>query len=916
MPSIKTFSGINFQGNPFSEVPEGSCAVAINVVSDREGTLALRRGFSLFGDRLDNPPSFGMFYNNRLLVLDGDKLKRDSTGTGTWVAYSGTYAAPTGGTMKAIEVDASLFFTSNEGLMKLDSLTGTPKKAGTPQGLDIQLSLTGFGGDFFESGKRIGYKVFYIKKDANKIEAWGSPSWQRRIANPRSSTLTFTGSGTTIVVNHTGHGFNNSDLIDIADASDTAAENGAHIITLINIDSYSYQVAVAPVSGTLTDGKAYGVVITTTIPKEMVAGDYMEYYRTPLAIGDVGDDHNFIVRYQLTATDISNGYVTYTDTNPATGVPLYTNAGEETAKLTRDRPPFALYSALWKGHLWLGYVVYQHLLEIRLKDLTNIIDNTSTISIYCKDAGLYTYTFSTAEDIALRKFKHFTTGIDSQNIEDTMQSLCHIINRDPSNAIIDAHYVSGETDESGKIQLVKREVNTNAFSLTANLATTGNSFTPILPTSGTTLVSDNDANISGLAHSIFDKMEAFPRSLNDQIGSKNKAIIGLLPLPDSLLIYTEQGIYSIGGETDGLAGDNFLAALKDTTLILTAPDTLRPLDNTGVSFTTQYVTRSTSNGSAVVSHDIEPTLEMTKQFRDFSTKSSGVAYESSRKYLLLTKTASSNTHNQVIWVWNYITKVWTLWTKPATWGIVSPLPNDKLYLGHANECYVLVERKSLTPNDMDYVDETIGVTIQSIGTTLNSRGVSVSTATFSYTWKEGIIAGSVLEQGHNKSYIVSSSTIAPGVAFVELEDITSIVAGAGFVSLAIPSTIETLPQALAEPDKLKQFSYFQCTIEKNHITRIKLGFLADNASAYSYTADIVGYRSPGWGYFPWGVEKWGYPISNRPSRHRTLVPIKHQKCVALSFIFKHCRAYEFYTLLSFSFDTRPISTKTTFSRKV
>ena len=96
-------------------------------------------------------------------------------------------------------------------------------------------------------------------------------------------------------------------------------------------------------------------------------GDIIEFYRTRTvasSTGPLGPDYYLVATYEITATDVSNGYFpsSATDTfdtleDTQLGEALYTNPGRGGALASKYPPPRSQCLALWAGVMWYGNVL-------------------------------------------------------------------------------------------------------------------------------------------------------------------------------------------------------------------------------------------------------------------------------------------------------------------------------------------------------------------------------------------------------------------------------------------------------------------------------------------------------------------------------------------------------------------------------
>jgi len=175
--------GLYTHPSDLDAVPDGALAVADNVVIDKEGKVQPRRGF----DKHSTLPSSGdraeklLSYQNKLIASygSGSLGYYDSS---TWNAYTGTYSAPTGEKIRATRANSNFYFTTDEGVKKLDNYNTTPTFIGAPRALDAEASLTGASG-FMDDDSQVAYRVLWGYKDANENLILGAPSQRITIAN-------------------------------------------------------------------------------------------------------------------------------------------------------------------------------------------------------------------------------------------------------------------------------------------------------------------------------------------------------------------------------------------------------------------------------------------------------------------------------------------------------------------------------------------------------------------------------------------------------------------------------------------------------------------------------------------------------------------------------------------------------------
>lgn len=288
---------------------------------------------------------------------------------------------------------------------------------------------------------------------------------------------------------------------------------------------------------------------------------------------------------------------------------------------------------------------------------------------------------------------YVSSGTPGQNIEDVAKSLIKTINQKTSGAF-SAVYTSSENSTPGKFTVSERSLSSTTFSLTASTATVGLLFDPTLPTSGTSVVSDNSVQPNGLYYSKTNQPEAVPALNYVNVGPKDKPISRILALRDSLFILKTDGIYRVSGDSPS----NFSVFLFDTSARILAPDSAVVLNNQIYMWSDQGIVTVSDIGVSIVSRDIEDQLNRLVNFSAYKTATFGVSYDLDRAYLLWTVSKQADTVATQCFRFNFLTQSWTRWLLSKTCGIVSN-DDNKLYTGSATRPFIDKERKNLDRTD-------------------------------------------------------------------------------------------------------------------------------------------------------------------------------------------------------------------------
>lgn len=656
--------------------------------------------------------------------------------------------------------------------------------------------------------------------------------------------VTMAAAGTTVTVTHTAHGFTGSNYpVVMAEVSDPRFEVGPHNVTITGVNTYTYVVGVAPpATGT---GFATGGYVQLASPNATI---------DTIADRDLGDA-------------------------------AYWNDTDEGPGLSHDRPPWAKLMALYRGHLFAANTLGEHVLNLRMTSQA-FVTGVDTITI----AG-QTYTAVAAVANLWSEFQKFTTETTTaKNVAKTAQSLCAAINYNYQSSVR-AEYVSGFNDAPGKILLRSRLLGGSSFAATVNVTATGNLFEPILPTAGITVSSKNDADPAVLFWSLQDRPEAMPTSNQKLIGKSGKKILGLVALAEALLIYKEDGLFILTGESDSLGGRLWVVIEKDPTLISVAPDSLVALDNSGHAVSTKGIQRSTTVSSPLVSGAIEADIiEILATNPNVSTLFCGIGYEAYHLYILGAPEFKTDTLNTIAWVWNYDDDAWTIWRRPIVAGLVSSV-DGKFYFLHAQDPYVYQERKTFTRDDIQ--DETIAVTLTAVGTTVDASGATVSTCDLAWSYAYHALAkGDLVTQAAPAIQAKVNAVTSLGGANYRLTldaNYPTLTTGAQTVSCGYRMEV-TWMESGGNPGAAKQFAEVQIYQERNEALHNELGFQSDTQDTTEFLSILSQGAIP--------------PVEGVATPIRTAVPQDHQRATALRTTFRNDYCLEQVNLLQITYRLR------------
>lgn len=879
---VKTRNAIGLMLHPNRyQTPPGSLLVAENAVIDREGIVSKRRGFERYGSVLSDPRQC-FEYLERLVVLDGSTLKYDTDLAGTWGSWTGSFSPPDASTpMRALESNGNFYFTTDEGVFVNDSLTGTPRLAGMPAGLDVNSTLDHTGAGWMQPGQW-GYRMVWLTKDANRNEKRGAPSFRHIVYNPEATGLAWTRALAVITVTEAGHPYAPGDKIIVSASSDlTTIPLGEYTITGVAGNDYTFTANNAgAANGTLSKYDLAFPTLVTTVPADVQAGDFLEIYRTPQSATpstDPGDRMYLVFTHTVTAGDLAAGTVTWDDVydDSYLDLPLYTNDTEEGPASGNARPPFAKAIAAYKNHIWYLNTRREHAKGLQALTTEHIgIGDTLTIS---DGSVTVVVEAAAAENIAAGEFYlDSTSTLEQERLANTLQSIVRVINRVAGNTIVYAYYVSGVDDPAGKIVIRRRDFLDTAFTVTIASATGWeDDWSPSLATG---LTSEADVKLNAVYRSKFGQPEAVPELSFETLGRADKAGLSLSPLQVSMLAWKEDGEFIVSGESDGSLGTLFEYNELDPTAVLNAPGATCLLNNQAAGTTTQGINLSGTGGGTIVSRQIEVELNRLSKVVGFATYTRLIGYDSDRKLLaLIHDDHEMGFYPNVIYVYNYATNAWTTWTIPARDGLVLT-GDDKLYLIHAVDKYVLKERKTFSTSGDDFKDWSHSVTITATATTTWKRQtVTQVTLTSAVQPQEGWR----LVQGGNAAHVVAA-TLSGASWLVTLDDQLTLTApGAASLERGIHFRVQWLPDDADAEGVLKRFAVTAVFLEWAGGT-YRMAFRSDIQNDFQWIEDRRVVRTIGWGSMPWG-SAWGGNWPGKLQSLRAYLPRDQQIGRSLSF---------------------------------
>lgn len=859
--SNKALRGLDLNSNPlvgnpsidFGGAAKSAAQIAENCVLSRQRMISNRRGFDYFTQGTSALVDSMFEYQSQVIEHQADNtMWYGSATSGSRTQYTGTFVPPSPYRTDFAVGRGNLYFTSTMGVQKVDQYTHTPMQSGITKGLDVRVTTTGTGNGFMSPFSKAAYHVTWVRTDANNQLIQSDVSTRPIVTNATQQSVGITSAaGTATATTPLAHGFSTGDQILIAGA-DQPQYNGTFAIVSTGSTTFTYAVSGSPASpatsatNILTAGKAMNVLVSFTVPWDVQSGDFYQIWRTvtnPASTADPGDTC-YLVSKTLNVT-AAGGTITFTDTTPDSilsgSLPLYTNATQQGALQGNSRPPMCSSICTYKDYTLYANSAVDHQLVLNCLAVINFIAGTSQL-LLTNGTVTRTYTMNTVENVATQTIQLFTGGSsNASNIEQTIRSTCHVINGD-SSGLWYAEYTSGPNDNPGIFRIWARNPLSGAFWVLAGDATAGAQFSPVLPTSGASVISSNDYRGNRLFYSKFQAPDAVPILNTIDVGRLDQPILRVLAVRDACYIIKADGIFYLSG----LVAPFSLIEL-DTTCHCIAPATAVALNNQVYLYSNQGVVKISTSGVTVVSFDIEPVMQgALLTYPNLAAVAFGVAHESDRHYLLWLPTTTGDTYGTQCYVFHTFIQEWTSYTKPAASGVVLN-SNFSLYISSGLENAVLKQRRS---NDFtDYSDETQNITI------ISQTGFVVT-----LTWTATLFpptAGVSLHQAGAFAKVVTA-TLVTGTTWQLTIDRTSVyTAGAATARMPIYAHLQLAPNALGGEAGVSKSIYSVTFLLATDTVSQAVIEVATNEATLFQQFPITRAISGGWGSFSWGNIGWG-----------------------------------------------------------
>jgi hypothetical protein len=816
-----------------ASMPPGGLQVANDCVITREDVVQDRRGYEAYGTLSSNATN-NFSYRSRVLVAHGTAIAYDN-GSGTFADYSGTYTPPTGYKIRAFPAKNNLYVTTSTGVKVFSDVAGTAaRSAGVARALDLTLTLNAAGAGFLTTGNyQVAYRAVMVTIDPNGNRIVGYPSQRAFITN--------------------------------------------------------------------TAGTGKNVDVKIYFTSEVTTSTILQFYRTAIAAGTAtndtaGDEMALVYQVNPSSTDISNGYITFTDSLDdsirLTSNPLYTNNSQQGLVQGNERPPLSNEIALYKSN----FAVYANASTLQTLSFA-VVGVSSLVAGKTLIIAGTTYNFAAgagAENTATGTIGVTSTGVVAVDIDLTARSLVRVINRYATNTSVYAFYTSTSQGLPGQIRLEARSLGASTFTLLASDAAISlmiSPTAPVSPATSTQLTSSNYTATNALYLSKYQEFEAVPSANLFYVGDANEEILRVIPLRDSAIIIKHSSIWRMTGDSIS----SIVITPIDLTVACKAIDSIALLSNTVFMLSNQGVVAITENGVEVVSRPIEPNFLPIILGTNAADNTYGIAYESDRQYLISCPSASSGVADQT-YVYNIFTKAWTRWSFAIACGIVD-IATDKLYFSKPSSSIVYRERKDYS--DTDYQDPQHTITINTI--TTDTLNVTATTVVPEEGW--------VIIQNDSYQAIESVTLLSANTYLIVLtqDAPTAWATGSAVLSPSVGMEIQWQDWDMGNPATLKQVSEVTVIADNQTGANTATGLIMTFTTNFDSEIETVSVPIlvNSWGSGPWGSFTWGG--SGDPTGYRTYVPRNKQFCRLINLGVRHVNARERLSIAGCAYLNRQIS---------
>lgn len=733
--------------NYVSDVPQGAALLAQNLVVARPDIYESHRGEErLPGAFIGGADvQFLTEFRGVLIGYSAGVLARYNGGTGTWVAYNGTYFKPEGpltddegelipGRIIFHQAGDSLYFTTSVGVYRLEDPLSQPELSGVVQALSSTAALSVGVGTALPPESAMAYRFVWGKRTARGRIILGAPSG-RVVAYNTSTTDTKDVILTVPVPDEvravTGYFLQayRSEISPITSApSDEMAlvyeravidmaPTGDHVFTDIDPDPQGPAAYFAPSVGSLTDSK-YRPPLSTDVITFNGTTVYLNAKNpqsiTMTLLGVDGPN----------ALNTGNGLIfTFADGTEevyAADFPTATPPDEFLLDRSADLSPSQktantannlarAISARPGGRLWGQYISDDNGppggIRVEARSLDEQVINVRAI----ESGSMWAPALPGILRVSAGQMSRSGAGIVTVFVTPTFAGSSHGLEVGQQIEVLNQFSVPGDAVKFPPgIKTITAVPTNDSF----RYAEAG----PVATTTGTAFVQTlgtvtTEAETFGVAWSPLQEPDAVPVLQNAQTGNPDLPVLRAILLDGSLYLLKRDGLYRLQGNTP----NSLQVDAIDTTVSFIAPWASWTLGGRAYALTTEGLkvwsdSAKPQPASIPIEQDL---LDAISRYRlSVDTLAYVVNYESERRLYLAMPTSLSDVSAQYFHVYSYLTDTWTRYMRPSNTAIISPELN-RMVIAPPNSPQLLRERKTRTNADFQGPDgEPIQVDLQ------------------------------------------------------------------------------------------------------------------------------------------------------------------------------------------------------------
>lgn len=592
--------GLYVDANSFADVPDGVCEEALNIVLNRQGLITKRRGF----DRVWSGSATRVFdYNGALFAIVGGDIYKCASGVPT-TEITGSYDVSS---IDYTIAGGNLYIATEQDVYKMSGSTASSiTRSGVGKALNLSVSYFNARIGIHQVNSQVGYRVLFGYTDNNNNKIIGAPSAFQSITNANKAATAFV-SGGLVYATSAGHGMQVADNVIITNAKDASGAdvtgvNGTYTLTYVNTNEFRFLLTASP-SGTLATLDfcfEKTPVVKSTLPDGITTDHFVQVFRSSQTSDDSIppiEDLQLVDEVKITTTDIANGYIEYKDEIPDSflGAYLYTNPSQESIAQANNPPPACSSIATFRN-----CVFYANVKELAGKRLTLVsvdaMTNGNRIVIKV-DGTEHFYTAGASE--AGNTFYLKKDSSVSINLDTTSRSLCNVINADTSNPV-KAYYISGVNEAPAQMFIEANSYEVDEFSIYAEDGGVEQCFSPFIGLDDDSYIAYKQSYSNRVFFSKIQESEAVPAVNFLDIGNSSTVIKRIVPLRDSLIVLTNQGVYRVSGDVPS----DFNYRLIDSSVECVAPRTATVLNDNVFFLARQGICACSENSVTVVSQNI------------------------------------------------------------------------------------------------------------------------------------------------------------------------------------------------------------------------------------------------------------------------------------------------------------------------